>query len=504
MNYFDVDNNHFEEEEIIKNEYLSVDYSDKKIERGGLNIISDGTRATVIDCDSNTAVVGCTGSKKTRDVIAPYAYSCIKARENIIVNDPKLELYRMLKTSMDDEYEVKIIDFRNPLKSDRYNPFEFFAHLYKKDKGKATIGFAECAESIIKKVHSEKDAFWENSAASMIVGYACLLCDIYDDPAMCNLKNIYQLHIQASDKSNVKSWLDIYDMDKNSKAYEELNAYMNAPHDTRTSMSAVFSEAISKYLMNENINTMVSTDSTFNILDLATKKKKPFAIFISNRDESTVYNPIVTMMIHQFYQQLIELAQENNGILKNRVNFILDEFGTSIGAIPDINSKLGACRSRNIRFLIGIQSLSQLSLIYGKDEANLILQNCNDWVYLYSNDMTLLKIISERCGKQTDSRGFNRSLVSVEKLAHLEKNKSGRTQALFLVGRNYPFFSYLPDIESYNGIRVIDSSNLRMRKVSVSLDKVDFRVIAIERSKKRLKKMMDELGEKGEDSSSFD
>ena len=496
MKYYDLGENHFEEEEVIRKEYLEVDYSDEQIESGGLNIISNGRKAVIAHKDNNVLNIGSSGSKKSRDVNAPYIYSCVKAGENLIINDPKMELYKMLYKTMEGKYNIKTIDFRNPEKSDKYNPYEYYSKMYHEDQGVAVEGFAEGGDALSQVVHSEKDIFWEEGSGGMFTGYACVLSEEYkDNPEMCNLHNIYRLHLQSSGEFGGDTYMKAYFDDEGSKAFEMLNAYINSAQETRKSLDAVFSRAISKFITNEKVNEMISTKSSFKMPDLINNSEKvngkPFAIFISNKDESTLYNPIVTMIINQFYQQLIKKAQENGGALKRRTNFILDEFGTSIGAIPYINNKLSTCRSRQIRFVISIQSLSQLRLIYGKEEADIILQNCNDWVYLNSNDPELLKMVSERCGEVTDIIGNTRKLVPVEKLVHLEKDNNGRTQALFLIGRNYPFFSYLPDIKNYYGIEILKKSNLKNKKAAVLPD-LDFKEIVKEKMKKRLIELMKE------------
>lgn len=495
MKYYDLGENHFEEPEVIRKEYLEVDYRDKQIEAGGLNIISDGKKAVIAHKDNNTIIIGSSGSKKSRDVNAPYIYSCVKAGENLIINDPKKELYKMVYKSM-GKYDIKIIDFRNPEKSDKYNPYEYYSKIYHEDQGAAVEGFAEGGDSLSNEVHSETDVFWEKGASSMFTGYACILSMEYKyNPEMCNLHNICKLHLQGAGKFGGDTYMKAYFDDENSKAFEMLNTYINAAQETRKSLDAVFSGAISKYIANEKINEMISTKSSFEMPDLINNSEKangkPFAIFISNKDESTLYNPIVTMIINQFYSQLIKKAQENGGALKRRCNFILDEFASSIGAIPYINNKFSTCRSRQIRFVISIQSLSQLRLVYGKEETEIILQNCNDWVYLNSNDPQLLKMVSERCGEVTDISGNTRKLVPVEKLVHLEKDNNGKTQALFLIGRNYPYFSYLPDIKEYYGIDILKKSNLRKKKAEI-LPELDFKEIVKEKKKQKLLKLMEE------------
>ena len=79
------------------------------------------------------------------------------------------------------------------------------------------------------------------------------------------------------------------------------------------------------------------------------------AIFVLLPDDKTANNKLVALMVQQIYTAIVELSRKNGGELKNRFNFILDEF-SNFTKIDSFETMLTVSRSRNIRYLICIQS----------------------------------------------------------------------------------------------------------------------------------------------------
>ena len=100
-----------------------------------------------------------------------------------------------------------------------------------------------------------------------------------------------------------------------------------------------------------------------------------------------------------------------------------------------------AARSRNIRFTLFIQSKHQMSQRYA-EETETILANCNNWIFLTTRELSLLKDISELCGQKDQ-----KPILPIDQLQRLDK---GEGETLVLSGRNKPYVTKLPDIESYD------------------------------------------------------
>ena len=176
----------------------------------------------------------------------------------------------------------------------------------------------------------------------------------------------------------------------------------------------------------------------------------PTAVFLIVPDEKTGYHSLVSLFIKQSYEYMIFNAQLeaerdgiHTGVLKNRVNYILDEF-SSLPTIRDFPAMVTAARSRNIRFTLIIQSKHQLIQRY-RDETETIQTNCNNWIFLTSRELQFLEEVSALCGKTVGDAP--QPVLSVSDLQRLDKDTG---EAVLLCGRAKPCITKLADIEVYD------------------------------------------------------
>ncbi|WDV44086.1 type IV secretory system conjugative DNA transfer family protein [Clostridiaceae bacterium M8S5] len=99
---------------------------DKTIESGGIVVgyKKEGRKERVyyIDDDTHTLCIGATRSGKSRCIVLETIGILALSGESIIISDPKSELYNYTAPFLRNlGYEVKALDFKNPLKADRYN-----------------------------------------------------------------------------------------------------------------------------------------------------------------------------------------------------------------------------------------------------------------------------------------------------------------------------------------------------------------------------------------------
>jgi type IV secretion system protein VirD4 len=182
-----------------------------------------------------------------------------------------------------------------------------------------------------------------------------------------------------------------------------------------------------------------------NTIDISKFGKEKTAVYLIIPDEKSTYHFLVTTFVKQTYEILIKEAQkEPERKLPVRVNFMLDEF-CNLPKIPDMTSMISASRSRNMRFILVAQSLHQLTARYGDDAATL-KGNCDNWVFLTSKELNLLKEISELCGTYITADGKPRNLISVSELQRLDKSKG---EALIMHSRQYPVITEIADIDEY-------------------------------------------------------
>ena len=486
----------FESEEEIKDRYTEVNFESEKVKGAGVPVISTGRTAYVDDSEASTFVVGASGSGKTRKVLMPYTLSCIRKNENLVIHDPKGEINRYMYRELEKEgYEVIVLDYRRPLRGDRYNPLEYPSKIYKEgNTSRAAEMFQAFSETMFSDRKSEKDRFWDLTAASYMTGLSLLQAELLPEKE-CTINHLYDLHIQGDGKYGRSKYIKEYynrPGAKDAPSYKLAAPAINAPSDTQGGLYSVYTSCLTPFVLNEDIID-ATANSTFDVRDLVEKK---CAVFIITKDEGSVYNKLISATIDQMYERLIDIAEEEyDGRLPRRINFILDEFG-NLAAINNMSGKITAGRSRNIRWLIVCQSMDQLRLLYENKGASIIFGNCANLVYLYSTDIMLLQRISAMCGLYSDElTGAKHPLMSMDHLRYLNKDKG---EVLLLLERARPFVGYLPDISAYP-VSPTQHVNVCERERQ-TLNPIDFQEI-VNKQKRELmeKKMAEENGKSKSD-----
>ena len=83
---------------------------------------------------------------------------------------------------------------------------------------------------------------------------------------------------------------------------------------------------------------------------------------------------MISLIIQQLYREILAVADENGGQLKNRCVFFCDEFGT-LPKIESAEMMFSASRSRRLQIVPIIQSFAQLEKNYGKEGGEIIVDN---------------------------------------------------------------------------------------------------------------------------------
>ena len=100
--------------------------------RGGPPILTSKRRIWVDAADTHSLVVGTTRSGKTFSIVNILIQSLRMSGESMIIMDVKGELYKTHGQSLiNDGYDVKVVDFINPERSLRWNPFGIIIKKYR-------------------------------------------------------------------------------------------------------------------------------------------------------------------------------------------------------------------------------------------------------------------------------------------------------------------------------------------------------------------------------------
>ena len=125
------------------------------------------------------------------------------------------------------------------------------------------------------------------------------------------------------------------------------------------------------------------------------------AIFIVLPEEDISKYFMVSLIIQQLYREILVIADENGGKLKNRVMFYCDEFG-SFPKIEGAEAMFSASRSRRISMVAIIQSFAQLDKNYGREGQEIITDNTQLTIFGgFAPNSQSAEVLSKALGEQT-------------------------------------------------------------------------------------------------------
>lgn len=481
--------------------------------------------------------LGSTGSGKSVTAVIPMCsfIATAKNKRSVFITDPKGEIFNTTsKMFKDNGYNVLTLDFRYPEKSNHFNILEPIIKEYeryieyekksivsKKDKVKynnlAMTSLAETnrlitslATMIMQEKTQQKDPFWNNSARNLLEGLIGFFLEEYkknnikrNQITMTSIRKFQNSSMQEKNFNKFKTYIDRKDY--GSKSKDSLTSILNASDNTYKSITAVFGEKMSLF---DDVNVAnVTSDSDF---DFDLLGKEATALFIIVPDEDKVYFTLVTIIVGLLYKELVKLANsKENKKLPVQIDWLLDEFA-NCPPLADIEALVSVARSRGMRFHFFIQSFSQLDNVYGKEVAQIILDNCG-LIYLKTNTQDTAEQISKRLGKTTiSSSSISQSLS----LLDYNGNKSTSLMARDLLTPDevkqlhyktiiFPIIGYpvFRDTVMYNKFSCYEKGEIE-RKVN-SLKQLDNTYFTVEQIKSsiggRFKKVDDEINMSAKD-----
>lgn len=387
--------------------------------------------------------LGSTGSGKSVTQVIPYCsfLSSAETKRSAFITDPKGEIFATTSKMFKDRgYEVITIDFRNPEKSNKLNILEPIIKEYEEyiyyDKIKdddisynnlAISHLAETnrlitslSEMIMKEKVEAKDPFWNNSARQLLEGLIGFFLEEYklgnikrEQITMTSIRKFQNSSMNDKNFIKFKEYLETREYGTKSK--DSLTSIITASENTYKSITSVWGSKMSLFDDVNVANVTSTSDFDFGLLG-----KKPTVLYVIVPDEDKTYFTLVTVIVGLLYRELVKVANSSDEKkLPTQIDFILDEFA-NCPPLSDIEAIVSVARSRGMRFHFFIQSFAQLDNVYGKDVAQIILDNCG-LVYLKTNTQETAEAISKRLGKRTIEQSSVSQSIS---LTNYNGNKS--------------------------------------------------------------------------------
>ena len=369
----------------IKEELKCVKIQQKNSKAAGIPIILNKEEMWVDDSEYHSLVIGATGSGKTQGIVFPQVNSLAKARESMIITDPKGEIYEKTSNMLRSRgYQILLLNFRDPQKGNAWNPMSMPYQMYKAgNQDKAIELLDDLALNILyDDSNKNADPFWEKTSADYFSGVALGLFEDAKEEEI-NINSISLATTVGEEKFGGSTYIKEYFAAKDQASAAAINASSTimAPTETKGSILSVFKQKVKLFASRENLSEMLSHSD----IDLESIGERPTAVFIVIQDEKKTYHSLVTILLKQIYETLITVAQKHGGKLPVRTNFILDEFA-NMPPLKDVTTMITAARSRRIRFTMIILNFAQLDSVYGKIDAETIRGNCGNTIYLITTE----------------------------------------------------------------------------------------------------------------------
>jgi len=406
----------------IKAETERVGIRQKNSKAAGIPLIINENEMWVDNGEYHSLVIGATGSGKTQGVVFPQVHCLAKAKESMIITDPKGEIYENTSLMLKERgYQVLVLNFRDPQNGNAWNPMTLPYRMYKSGNHDKAIELLDDLALNILYDESNKNAdpFWEKTSADYFSGVALgLFEDAKEDEI--NINSISLATTTGEEKFGGSTYIKEYFSEKDPGSSAAINASSTimAPSETKGSILSVFKQKVKLFASRDNLSEMLS----YSDVDLESIGERPTAVFIVIQDEKKTYHALVTILLKQIYETLIGVAQKHGGKLPIRTNFILDEF-PNMPPLKDITTMITAARSRKIRFTLIIQNFAQLDSVYGKEDAETIRGNCGNIIYLITTELKALEEISKMCGEvksKKDDKTASTPLVTVSDLQRMK------------------------------------------------------------------------------------
>ena len=421
----------------VKKTYTKVPFKPEKWRKGeslphGSN--GDVVQGTVVGCrgsgkktialidegDVHTLMIGAAGVGKTAYFLYPNIELACASGMSFLNTDTKGDVARNYGTiaSKYYGYNVSVIDLRNPTRSDENNMLHLvnkYMDVYLKDKNdlsakaKAEKYAKITAKTIISIGGADSSAMGQNAffydAAEGLLASLILLIAEFGEKNERHIVSVFKLiqdllkPIESGGKQKPKNGFKVL-MEKLPDEHKAKWLAGSALHSADQAMMSIMSTALSR--LNSFIDSEMEQILCFGTaIDAERFCSEKSAIFIILPEEDQSKYFMVSLLIQQLYREILVIADENGGKLKNRVMFYCDEFGT-FPKIEGAEAMFSASRSRRISIVAIIQSFAQLDKNYGREGQEIITDNTQLTIFGgFAPNSQSAETLSKSLGEQT-------------------------------------------------------------------------------------------------------
>ncbi len=370
--------------------------------------------ALVDDADIHTLMIGASGVGKTANFLYPNIEYCCAAGMSFVTTDSKGDLYRNTATIAEKYYgyNISVIDLRNPTRSSGYNMLYLvnkYMDMYKEHgkleyKAKAEKFAKITAKTIISAggdtTSMGQNAFFYEAAEGLIASVILIIAE-FCPPEKRHIISVFKMIQDLLAPSNIKGKTKFkLLMDKlpsEHKARWFAGAALNSSDQAMNSVTSTAMSRLNAFLDSE-LEQILCFDTSIDVEHFCSRKS---AIYMVLPEEDATKHFLISLIFQQLYREMLTVADEKGGQLDKRVMFYMDEIGT-LPKIEGLEMVFSAARSRKISIVAIIQSLAQFEKTYGKEGAEIIVDNCQCTLFgSFAPNSKTAEAMSANLGKQT-------------------------------------------------------------------------------------------------------
>ena len=383
------------------------------------------TYALIDEGDVHTMMIGAAGVGKTAFFLYPNIEAACASGMSFLQTDLKGDVVRNYGTIAKKYYgyNVSVIDLRNPTRSDENNMLHLvnkYMDIYKSDKtnlqakAKAEKYAKITAKTIINIGGGDyssmgQNAFFYDASEGLLASLILLIAEFGEKNErhivsvfkmiQDLLKPVEETKTEKKGQAKPKNGFKIL-MEKLPDEHKAKWLAGSALFAADQAMMSIISTALSR--LNSFIDSELEQILCFGTaIDAEKFCNEKSAIFIVLPEEDISKYFMVSLIIQQLYREILVIADENGGKLKNRVMFYCDEFG-SFPKIEGAEAMFSASRSRRISIVAIIQSFAQLDKNYGREGQEIITDNTQLTIFGgFALNSQSAEVLSKALGEQT-------------------------------------------------------------------------------------------------------
>ena len=384
------------------------------------------TYALIDEGDVHTMMIGAAGVGKTAFFLYPNIELSLASGMSFLNTDCKGDVVRNYGTIAKKYYgyNVSVIDLRNPTRSDENNMLHLvnkYMDIYKSDKtnlqakAKAEKYAKITAKTIINIGGGDyssmgQNAFFYDASEGLLASLILLIAE-FGDKNERHIVSVFKMIQDLLKPIDEEKKAEKKGQAKPKNGFKILMEKLPDEHKAKwlagsalfaadQAMMSIISTALSR--LNSFIDSELEQILCFGTaIDAEKFCNEKSAIFIVLPEEDISKYFMVSLIIQQLYREILVIADENGGKLKNRVMFYCDEFG-SFPKIEGAEAMFSASRSRRISIVAIIQSFAQLDKNYGREGQEIITDNTQLTIFGgFAPNSQSAEVLSKALGEQT-------------------------------------------------------------------------------------------------------